>query len=284
MRRLEAQYKGSSWLELISPKNIVRVHVGIFAHIWAQFSGMNALMYYIVYIFEMAGLSGTNNLTIASIQYIINCVMTVPALLFIDRLPRRKIMLAGSFFLAVWLFTTAGLMSTYGRPVPGGLEGSPTVTWIVEHDGASKAIIACSYLFVATYALTWGPAGWIYPSEIIPLYIRSKAVSMATLANWAGNFSLTFFTPPAFKNIQWRTYIVFGTLCVCGFIHVFLFFQETTGKSLEEMNDIFDMNTFAFGKIKEPERNFTERVRQIERALDEGDRPKVDQSLGTHVV
>lgn len=271
------QYRSTSWLELVSPRNIVRVHVGICAHLWAQYSGMNALMYYITYIFEMAGLTGTNNLTIASIQYIINCVMTIPALIFVDQLPRRKVMMAGSFFLAVWLFITAGLMSAHGHEVPGGLPNSPTVTWIVEDSAASKAIIACSYLFVATYALTWGPMGWIYPSEIIPLYIRSKAVSMATLANWAGNFSLTFFTPPAFENIQWKTYIVFGTICIAGFIHVFLFFQETTGKSLEEMNDVFDANTFAFGKIKEPE-SFSERVRQIERQLDEGDGPKINSS------
>ena len=271
--RLERQYKSTSWSELVSSRNIVRVHVGIFAHLWAQYSGMNALMYYITYIFEMAGLTGTNNLTIASIQYVINCVMTIPALIFVDRLPRRMLMMAGSFFLGVWLFTTAGLMATYGHAVPGGLEHSPNVTWIVEDSAASKAIIACSYLFVATYALTWGPMGWIYPSEIIPLYIRSKAVSMATLANWAGNFSLTFFTPPAFENIQWRTYIVFGTICMVGFIHVFLFSQETTGRSLEEMNDIFDANTFAFGNVKEPER-FSERVRRVEEQLDDGTGPK----------
>lgn len=271
------QYKSTSWSELITSRNIVRVHVCVFAHLWAQYSGMNALMYYIVYIFEMAGLSGTNNLTIASIQYVINCVLTVPALIFIDRLPRRRIMLTGSAALAICLFTTAGVMASYGRAVPGGLEGSPTVTWIVTDDSASKVIIAASYLFVAFYALTWGPAGWIYPSEIIPLYIRSKAVSLATFANWAGNFSLTFFTPPAFQNIQWKTYLVFGTICVAGWIHVFLFFQETTGKSLEEMNDIFDANTFAFGKIKEPE-SFEERVRQVEQQLEQGEGPKVKAS------
>lgn len=52
--------------------------------------------------------------------------------------------------------------------------------------------------------LVRSPMGWIYPPEVVPLYIRSKAVSLATSVNWAGNFSLTFFTPPAFKNIQWK--------------------------------------------------------------------------------
>jgi len=77
-------------------------------------------------------------------------------------------------------------------------------------------------------------------------------------------------TPPAFQNIQWRFYMIFGTFCVAAFVHVFLFFQETKGKSLEEMNDIFDNNTFAFGKIKGPHEDFDERVRQVETKLGSG--------------
>jgi hypothetical protein len=53
----------------------------------------------------------------------------------------------------------------------------------------------------------------IYPAEIIPLYIRSKSVSLATFFNWSMNFALTFFSPPAFRNIQWR---VSGVTMVLG--------------------------------------------------------------------
>lgn len=112
-------------------------------------------MYYIVYIFQMAGLEGDKALLSASIQYVINVVMTVPALLFMDRWPRRRLMMCGSFMMAVWLFTQAGLMASYGHAVEE-LNGVSTVTWVVPHKGASKAIIACSYLFIATYAPTWG--------------------------------------------------------------------------------------------------------------------------------
>ena len=155
LRRVEAQYKNTSWLELFKKRNIIQVHAAIFAHIWAQYSGINALMYYIYYIFQMAGLSGTNNLTISSIQYVINVVMTLPAVLFIDKLPRRYVMMAGSVATATMLFTTGGIMASEGYEVPGGLEGSPTITWVVSSGPASKAIIATSYLFVACFACTW---------------------------------------------------------------------------------------------------------------------------------
>lgn len=113
-------------------------------------------MYYIVYIFQMAGLTGEAALLSASIQYVVNVVMTVPALLLIDRLPRRCVMMGGALLMAAWLFATAGLMANYGRLVPEGSRRSAVVTWEVSAPGPSRAIIACSYLFVATYACTWG--------------------------------------------------------------------------------------------------------------------------------
>jgi hypothetical protein len=154
---LEIQYQRTSWLELFSARNIIRVHCCIFAHIWSQYCGTNALMYYIVYIFEMAGLNGQTALTSAAIQYIINVVMTVPALIYIDRLSRRGVMMSGSFAMAIWLFTTGAVMARYGHSIPNdNPDGSPAVTWVVNGINPTRAVIALSYLFMATYACTWG--------------------------------------------------------------------------------------------------------------------------------
>jgi len=67
-----------------------------------------------------------------------------------------------------------------------------------------------------------------------------KAVALATSANWAFNFALGYFVPPAFENIAWKTYIIFGVFCVAMFIHVFFMFPETSGKPLEEVVEIFE--------------------------------------------
>ena len=267
---MERLSKSQSWSELLRRKNIIRVHCAIFTHIWSQFSGTNAMMYYIVYIFQMAGLSGNFALIAASIQYVINVVMTVPALLFMDHWPRRKVMMIGSFIMGTWLFIEAGLMASYGHAVPGGLKGVPTVTWVVTNHSASKAIIACSYLFIATYATTWGPIGWIYPTEIIPLYIRSKAVSLATCFNWACNFALTFFSPPGFRNIQWRVHIIFATFCMTALIHVFLLFQETVGKSLEEMDDVFNNESIWAFKVKRDKSVFAAHLEETKMEVEKG--------------
>jgi hypothetical protein len=75
-------------------------------------------------------------------------------------------------------------MATYGHAAPpGGLNNIAEESWVI--GGApSKAVIACTYLFVASYAPTWGPASWVYPPEIFPLRIRGKAVALATSSNW----------------------------------------------------------------------------------------------------
>jgi len=54
------------------------------------------------------------------------------------------------------------------------------------------------------------------------------------------NLALAFFVPPAFTNIQWRTYMIFGTFCAVMFFHVFFFYPETAGKSLEEIDVVFE--------------------------------------------
>jgi MFS family permease len=187
----------------------------------------------------MAGLTGNTLLVSSSIQYVINVVMTVPALLFMDRWGRRPTLLVGAALMATWLFANAGILATKGTPEPNGVGGVREATTSVTGP-ASKAVIACSYLFVASYAPTWGPVSWTYPPELYPLRIRGKAVALATSANWAFNFALGYFVPPAFENIAWRTYIIFGVFCIAMFIHVFFMFPETSGKPLEEVIEIFE--------------------------------------------
>ena len=154
----------------------------------------------------MAGLTGSTLLVSSSIQYVINVVMTVPALIWVDRIGRRTTLLVGSTLMATWLFANAGILANYGEyPGPEGVdsirEASTRVT-----GSAPRAVIACSYLFVASFAPTWGPVSWIYPPELYPNHLRGKAVVLSTSGNWAFNFALGYFVPPAFASIRWQAY------------------------------------------------------------------------------
>lgn len=239
MCEFERRNADVSYLELFKPNMINRTHVGVFMQIWSQLTGMNVMMYYIVYAFSMAGLSGNNLLVSSSIQYVINVFCTIPALLWVDRWGRRPTLLLGAVGMLTWLFANAGLMASYGEAAPpGGLDNIEAQSWVIEGP-PSKAFIACTYLFVATYAVSWGPVSWIYPPELFPLRVRGKAIALATSSNWIFNFALGYFVPPAFVNIKWKVYILFGVFCTVMLLHVFFMFPETSGKTLEEVEEIF---------------------------------------------
>lgn len=246
-----------SYLELVKPHMINRTMIGVFTQIWSQLTGMNVMsthpfsvllqmarnanssqVYYIVYIFEMAGI-GNGTLLSSGIDYIINVLMTVPALIWLDHWGRRPTLLVGAFFMCLWLCVNAGLFAVYSRPAREGEFASDAESMSVSGPPA-KAIIACTYLFVASYAPTWGPVSWTYPAELYPLRVRGKAVALATSANWAFNFALAYFVPPAFATITWKTYVIFAVFCFAMFWHVFFCFPETANKTLEEVGDIFD--------------------------------------------
>ena len=235
----ERNHADVSYLELIKPHMVNRTHIGIFTQIWSQLTGMNVMMYYITYVFAMAGLTGNTLLVSSPIQYVINAVMAVPALVFIDRWGRRPTLLIGAALMMTWLFADAGLLKSYGRYAgPNGVGNTPEASWEISGP-PSKAVIACSYLFVTSYAPSWGPVSWIYPSEVFPLRVRGKAVALATSANWVFNFALSYFVPPAFVNIQWKVYTVFGVFGIAMFVHVLFLFPETAGKTLEEVEEMF---------------------------------------------
>jgi MFS family permease len=176
----------------------------------------------------------------------------LPAILYLDKFGRRPALLVGSFLMATFLFTTGALQASYGIPNPDTTDKD--ISWVVpkEHSAVSKGIVACSYLFVASFATTWGPTSWTYPSEIFPAKVRAKAVSLATASNWTWNCILAFAVPPLLWSINWKMYMIFGTFNALAFIHMFLTAPETKGKSLEEMDEVFDMGIPAWktGKIE----------------------------------
>jgi MFS family permease len=185
----------------------------------------------------MAGL-GEDVLLPSGIQFIINVVMTVPALIWMDTWGRRPTLLVGAFLMCLWLCVNAGLFATYGGPpLPSFTSKSESMSIT---GAPAKAVIASTYLFVASFAPTWGPVSWTYPPELYPLRLRGKAVALCTSSNWAFNFALAYFVPPAFEQITWRTYILFAVFCAAMFIHVFFLFPETANKPLEEVEEIFD--------------------------------------------
>ena len=197
------------------------------------------MMYYVTYVFAMAGYQGNANLLAASIQYVINVLMTIPALIWLDRWGRRRTLMAGAFFMMAFMFANGAVLARHAEVMPDGVNGQLEVS--MQLRGApAKALIAGTYLFVASFAPTWGPVSWVYPPELYPLRARGKAVALSTSSNWAFNTALGAFVPPAFARIRHHVYVIFGCFNLAMLIHVALLFPETAGKTLEDTERMFE--------------------------------------------
>ncbi|KAL1916736.1 uncharacterized protein VTP21DRAFT_5440 [Calcarisporiella thermophila] len=235
--RFDHEVAVRSYLELFKHGMFKRVFLGVSLQMWQQLTGMNIIMFYAVYLFQHAGIQGVDaNLVASGINYIVNVVMTVPAILFVDRWGRRGTLMAGSALMATFLFIVGGVMGGVGKP---GFEGGQAIWDMQGNEAATKAVISMVYLFVAAFASTWGPVGWIYPAEIFPTRIRAKAIALCTASNWLFNWLLSFVVPILMVRIQYGLYLLFGAFNFLMTVHVYLQFPETKGRSLEEMEEIF---------------------------------------------
>ncbi|CCH59924.1 hypothetical protein TBLA_0C01090 [Henningerozyma blattae CBS 6284] len=247
-----------AYRDLFKRKSLMKTIVGMSAQTWQAFCGINVMMYYVVYIFQMAGYQGSSILVSSSIEYILNFAMTFCSLFIFDKIGRRKLFLTGGVFMCCFLFIETGLLAGYSKPLPYGYNGHDTVRIYIPNSErpAAHAAIACAYLFVCAFAPTWGVGVWIYYSEIFNNTERAKGTALSVSCNFFANFALALFTPASFRNINWRTYIIFGVFSFVLTVHTFLMFPETNRKSLEEIDLMWDAHIPAWRTSKwKPDKN-----------------------------
>ncbi|KAK9242306.1 general substrate transporter [Lipomyces tetrasporus] len=234
--RAEREEESASYRELLGKKMRKRLFLAMAIQAWSQLTGINLLLYFIVYILEAAGIP--NTLLVSSIQYILFALATIPSILWLDHWGRRLSLIIGSLSMVFWLYLIGGLFARFGEPNP--VHNQPFTWIIVGHPAASHCIQASTYLAAVSFAMFWGPVSWTYPPEIIPLHIRAKAVSLATSTNWAINYALGFAVPPLLRAISWHLFVIFASFNIAAFVHVWFRMPETKQLSLEEMDEVFE--------------------------------------------
>ncbi|KXL51589.1 hypothetical protein M433DRAFT_140534 [Acidomyces richmondensis BFW] len=233
---LEAERAGASkgWHRFYRNGMWKRTLAGCSAQAWQQLTGANVMTYYIVYVFEMAGLRGNVALYSSGIEYAVFIVGTAVALLIIDRTGRRPLLIYGAICMGICMFVVGGILGSYGTYLPRGLNGNLDVRITVS--GAPSYVVI---ILVMVYSVTLAPIAWVYAAEVWSLETRAVGMGMATLSNWSFNFAIGFLIPPGFKNITWKLFMIFGTLSMAAAIQFFFTFPETGGKTVEEVEPLF---------------------------------------------
>jgi MFS family permease len=89
------------------------------------------------------------------------------------------------------------------------------------------------------YGLTYGPVGWALPAEVFPSSRRAKGIGLASAVNWLANFTIGVAVPPMIVGIGYGTYIFFACFCFLAAIFSYFCIPETSGKTLEQMDELF---------------------------------------------
>jgi sugar porter (SP) family MFS transporter len=204
-----------NFTDLLEPKLLRILLLGIFIAILQQWCGMNVVFYYAADIFQAAGYDIQQmmlNIVVIGTVMVVSVIITI---LIIDKMGRKKLMLWGTALLAI-------VYGILGYLFLMGVSGLP--------------IVLLTLVNVAIYSITLAPVVWVILSEIFPNRIRGAAMSASAIALWVGNFSLTFTFPAIKENLGWaNNFWLYGIICALGFIVLYFKLPETKDKTLEQI-------------------------------------------------
>lgn len=191
------------------------VMVGIGLAVFQQLCGINTVFNYAPKIFESIGASQDDQLLQTVFIGGVNLLFTILAMVLVDRLGRKPLMLTGAAGLAVLYIIVVQLLAAH----------SPGVSWFL-------------LASIGVYAMSLAPVTWVLISEIFPNKVRGEATSIAVLSLWAAYFILVFTFPVLFEKLQDKSFYIYSAICVVGFLFVWRKVKETKGKTLEELENV----------------------------------------------
>jgi SP family sugar:H+ symporter-like MFS transporter len=202
------------------------VWIGIILSSLQQFVGINAVFYYSNTIWEAVGFSEDQAFQTSLITTGVNVAFTVVAIMLVDRVGRKPLLLVGSFGMVAMLGTLTYVFGT----APISSDGQP----VLDSGSGIVAMLAFN-IYVAFFAATWGPVIWVLLGEMFPNRIRAAALAVAAAAQWVANFLVSTAFPPLAEISLGLAYSIFTIFALLSIPFVIRHVRETKGVELEDM-------------------------------------------------
>ncbi|KAF4546876.1 Sugar (and other) transporter-like protein 60 [Elsinoe fawcettii] len=191
-----------------------------------QMTGVSAIQYYSVTIFEQIGIPPQDTLKYQGISSVIAILAQFVCIMVIDYTGRRWMLIGGNIMNAITFIIATILLAKFP---PGA----------TNNDAASWGFIVITWIYNFSFSVACGPLSWIIPAEIFDTRTRSKGVSIATMTSFAFNTMIGQTTSVAMETIRYRWYILFVVCNITNALFFWAFLPETAKRPLEEMNYLF---------------------------------------------
>ncbi|KAL4178647.1 hypothetical protein AMTRI_Chr13g83320 [Amborella trichopoda] len=205
-----------------------------------QVTGINVISFYAPLLFRTIGFGESASLMSAVVTGLVGTISTFISMLTVDRFGRRTLFLVGGAQMFVAQMIVGGVI---GAKLGDHGEGLST-DW-------SYFVLVMIGFYVAGFAWSWGPLGWLVPSEIFPLEIRSACQSI----NVAVNFLFTFIVAQTFLamlcSFKFGIFFFFGGWVMVMTLFVYLFLPETKNVPIELMDRVWREHWFWGDMVKE---------------------------------
>lgn len=240
-----------------------RACLAVFAALLAQMTGINIVTFYSTQIFQrQLKYTAVDARIFSGCIQIWQFISAGIAVLLIDRFGRRRLLMAGAGGMCVAQACLCGLMSDLSNPAAG------------------KAGIFFYFMAMFFFPVGLFLIPFMYASEISPLSIRHKVAAMGACTNWLFNFLVAEITPAAMTNLGWRYYIVYACISGFAFVVFYVFYPETKGRTLEEIDEIFIRSKTMFDPVRVEKNLPRNGLAGVERREEEA---LAEKSAGRHV-
>lgn len=215
---MEKDESASNFNELFKPVYRKALYIGLLLPFLSQVCGINAVIYYGPKILEGAGFTLSNALGGQVTIGIVNVIFTFVAIFTVDKWGRKPLLYTGIIGAVISLICIGSLFAL-------GVTHGPSILIFI-------------LIFIACFAFSFGPVCWVVVGEIFPNGIRGKAMSLATLSLWIGNFLVGQLTPLSLENLgPAMTFFLFALFCSPAIWVTWKLIPETKGRSLESIDE-----------------------------------------------
>lgn len=222
------------WRNIIQPRYRPQLIITILIPFFQQLTGINVIMFYAPVLFQTLGFGADAALMSAVITGLVNMFSTLVSIFTVDRFGRRLLFLEGGTQMLICQIAIGVVLAIkFGTTGVGSLS-----------KGIADLVLVLICLYVAGFAWSWGPLGWLVPSEIFPLEIRSAGQAI----NVSVNMLFTFFIGQAFLtmlcHMKFGLFFFFGGFVLIMTFFIYFFLPETKNVPIEEMNRVWKAHWF----------------------------------------